>query len=96
MYNRYIPGANGVYECHSVPEPEHKQIQDATLKRSPSENRTDERPESNLVQCPKKQNQSMDLGDMLILCIILLLLIDCDQEDISSILVTAAAFLFLQ
>ena len=96
MYNRYIPGANGVYECHSIPEPERQRIQEVDHKSTAPENRDIEKQESNITQCPRKQSQSMDLGDILILCIILLLLIDCEQEDITSILITAAAFLFLQ
>lgn len=96
MYNRYIPGANGVYERHSVQEaiPEA-----AVSKERPSEicKETCGKPEKTHTPIPRTAGpQSLDLGDLLLLCIVLLLLIDCDQDETLSILITAAAFLFLQ
>ena len=89
MYNRYIPGTNGIYERQSIPEP---------VRSAPT-------PEPQLCQTgelPKEPERikpcstGPDLGDLLLLCIILLLMVDSEQEDLTSILITAAAFLFLQ
>ena len=93
MYNRYIPGTNGVYERQIMNEPEKKvmpqcentvpTLADSALDKSTSNRAAPSTP-------------VLDLGDMLLLCIMLLLLLDSDQEDSLSILITAAAFLFLQ
>lgn len=96
MYNRYVPGTNGVYECHSVPEPILHRIPDVKHDPSHPKNRPVEVQESNLASQTNRMTHGMDLEDLLILCIIFLILVDAEQEDISSILITAAAFLFLQ
>lgn len=93
MYNRYIPGNNGVYQrqvvedshpeppCPAPPEP----CESPSEPRSPS---------------PGCQSQNflagLDLGDVLLLCVILLLLLDADQDDMLSLLITAAAFILFQ
>lgn len=96
MYNRYIPGSNGVYERRSVYEPKENPEQCAIC--SPQE-RTAEEPTCNRHTHPRKSpfgGLSLDTGDLLLLCIVLLLMIDSDGEDFLPILITAAAFLFMQ
>ena len=96
MYNRYVPGSNGVYQRHTVqekpspcdtPVPVQQSVQDCT-------------PES-----PQRQQQpivrqsglfGLDWGDLLLFCIVLLLLLDSEEEDTLPILIMAAAFILLQ
>lgn len=93
MYNRYIPGTNGIYERKTVQEPTistqgpHKEItaEIDTCRKITEENRC----------CNKKLLPSgIDIGDILVLCIILLLLLDSDEDDIVPLLITAVVFLF--
>lgn len=93
MYNRYIPGTNGIYERRSVQEPSkptEKQIAAQETNANIFQQNTD-----NGKCCMKKQLSSgIDLGDILVLCIILLLLLDSDEDDIFPLLITAIVFLF--
>ena len=59
--------------------------------------------ESNKREIAQQQNRrdqksllDLDLGDLLLLCIVILLVIDCDEEDYFPILIMAAAFLMQQ
>ena len=98
MYNRYIQGQNGTYERHPVPDIAE------ICKTSMSE--TIEAPcetEQNKREIAQQQNRrdqksllDLDLGDLLLLCIVILLVIDCDEEDYFPILIMAAAFLMQQ
>lgn len=96
MYNRYIPGSNGVYERRTVHEHQPKQ-EPCSLPASA------EPPEEqpccpSSVQTKRKGfgGLSLDTGDLLLLCIVLLLMIDSDGDDLLPLLITAAAFLFMQ
>lgn len=94
MYNRYIPGANGTYQRHTVAE-----------RPRPSPDAVEKPPEADA--CPPTERREndcgprrwlpagLDTGDLLLLCIVILLMIDSDEEDILPVLITAAAFLFL-
>ena len=84
MYNHYIPGSNGVYRRHSIPITEHN---------------------DKVSQCEhdcKKTHQPLrpsctsypDIGDLLLLCITILLLIDADEGDTLTIIIAIAAFVF--
>lgn len=98
MYNRYIPGADGSYQCQIVPEP----VREAPHAPEPA------CPPAQEAPCPepaapcrtgRKQQQTlfgMDLGDLLLLAVIGLLLLDAEEEETLPLLLTAAAFLFLQ
>ncbi len=88
MYSRFIPGPNGVYQ--------RKQIPSAKVISPPSP----------AVSQPKQEQPSLkqrvrellpkglELGDVLVVLIALLLLID-GEEDMQTVLITAAAFLFM-
>lgn len=84
MYNRYIPGTNGHYQCNPVEQP--------CLK--PPEQKPEPAPPPPKQTLPS--GSGPDLGDLLLLCVVLLLLLDSEDEDLSTLLITAAAFLFLQ
>lgn len=97
MYNRYVPGYNGTYQRHTIPDP-------ATCRE-----KTEEMARSETVVCeqPTKSAQQQntirrsgfgdfDLGDLLLLCIVILLLIDSEEEDTLPLLIMAAVFLFWQ
>ena len=93
MYNRYIPGTNGVYERQIIQEQDRKPASDPCQKEVSAEtNPIRERATalSSPVSVP-----ALDLGDLLLLCILLLLLLESDQDEFLSILITAAAFLLL-
>lgn len=91
MYNRYIPGTNGVYKKHSihipdpVPETEHTEV---AKPCEPERHKT----------CSQQtwEPRGWELGDVLLLCIAALLLIDSEDGDILPIVIAAAAYLFLQ
>ena len=86
IYNRYIPGTNGVYQCQQISVP------------TPKETKSEHAPHCNEDK-KKPVNESLksgiDLGDVLLLCIVILLLLESDGDDILSIIITIAAFLFI-
>ena len=92
MYNRYIPGSNGIYHKHSIniPDPEP----DASCKEitEPCE----QPKEHGCKQVCRSQSRGWDLGDILLLCIVVLLLIDSEEGEMMPILIAVAAYLFLQ
>jgi len=89
MYNHYIPGTNGVYhrkviseeepKCAELPQQQNTPIPCEPLQTTPQRNYGSNQP---------------DIGDLLLICIVLLLALDSEKEDILPVLVTAAAFLF--
>ena len=96
MYNRYVPGSNGVYE--------RKIVEDPPLRPQPPAAPPPEQQESAPTVCsspvhtaPRQSPMAnLDLGDLLLLCIVLLLLLDAQDEDMLTVIVTVVAFLFLQ
>lgn len=93
MYNRYIPGNNGIYQrqvmddpCCDAPAPASSE---PCEQSAPSCDRTSARH-------PLTVADSLDLGDLLLLCVLLLLLLDADQNDMLSLFITAAAFILIQ
>ena len=92
MYNRYIPGTNGIYHCEQM---EEKQ-QDLPCPPSPQCHTCTHTAEP--AACARQTDCSggFDLGDILLLCIVLLLLLDAEQDDLLPLLITAAAFLIPQ
>ena len=95
MYNRYIPSANGVYERQCISD--MNESCGAINTSIPIVQLEQPTPAAKSEGTPQKAVSSgFDLGDLLLLCIIVLLMLDSDQDDLSTILITAAAFLFLQ
>ena len=94
MYIRYIPGADGSYQCHPVVEP----FQEPSPPAEPEPCPAQEAP----PPCPareQKQQQTLfglDQGDLLLLAVIWLLLLDAEENEVLPLLLTAAAFLLLQ
>lgn len=90
MYNRYIPGSNGVYKRIPTAEPQ-TEVKTCTAESGAC---------SSTVRTPptdcRPSRKGTDIGDMLILCIVILLLLDSDGEDMLTILIAAVAFIFLQ
>lgn len=86
MYNHYIPASNGQFQRKTI-----DQVSEPTPRSAP----TSEPCSPSTQPQPAEQNAGLELGDLLLLCILLLLLLD-SQEDVSTLLITAAAFLFLQ
>lgn len=102
LYNRYIPGENGTYQCKRVEEiPVPEQPEPAQAPPAPPY-----LPPPPPPPPPRGALQGLlgrflppgvDVGDLLILLILLLLLADSDDGDDSlSLLLTAAAFLFMK
>lgn len=96
MYNRYIPGSNGVYQRHTVPDSPVCMTQTTETEPTPLPCITEaERPQQQ--PCSHQTGLlGLDWGDLLLLCIVLLLLLDSDEDDMLPILIMAAAFLLLQ
>ena len=80
MYNRYIPSADGTYRRETVAQ-SAAPCPDAKA------------PARGGLSLPRLQ---LDAGDLLVLAILLLLLIDGDGDDPLSSLIAIAAFLLLQ
>ena len=87
MYNRYVPGYDGSYRRQTVQEPE-KYVKPELPEELPCE----EKPKPK-KQCPCRNT---DIGDLLLMCIVALLLIDSEEEDSVPFLIMAAAFLLSQ
>ena len=91
MYNHYVPGSSGIYQRKTIEEPKKDQPCPKPPELPPPEPRMqEERPA--LPGGPFH----MDLGDLLLLCVVLLLWIESDEEDWTALLITAAAFLLSQ
>lgn len=96
MYNRYVPGSNGIYERRIV---EDSPLRPQAPAAPPPEPQEPAPPVcSNPVHTAPRQSPmaNLDLGDLLLLCIVLLLLLDAQDEDMLTVIVTVVAFLFLQ
>ena len=89
MYNRYIPGSNGVYK--RIPTAETAETKTCTAESGACSATVRTPP----TEC-RHSHKGSDMGDLLVLCIVILLLLDSDGEDMLTILVAAAAFMFLQ
>ena len=94
MYNRYVPGNDGIYRRQTVATAEPT----TCMKQEPLTETCEDRTEIAQQHRRPCQNRSdsFDLGDLLLLCIIGLLLVDSEEEDNLPLLITAAAILFLQ
>ena len=94
MYNRYVPGHDGNYRRQTVAD-----APVSCPKPDPVLSVPCEKPEEITQQqkpTVRSTSNGFDLGDLLLLCIVVLLLMDCDEEDSFPLLITAAAFLLLQ
>lgn len=91
MYNHYIPGSDGIYRCQQIPGPDRKSEEKAHAADSSTCFSADPQPPFNK---PGSRNRQ-DLGDLLLACIVILLLLDGDEEDMTGILIAVAAYLFL-
>ena len=84
MYNRYIPTADGTYRRQTVAQAETASAD--TIPEGPS------RPSTAGGQLRPAQP---DLGDLLVILILLLVLSESDGNDAMGVLIAMAAFLFL-
>ena len=91
MYNRYVPGSNGIYKRETVHEP----LPQPPEKPAPTHTEPQETAPQQDHNC-QIRSEGFDLGDLLLLCIIILLLIDSDEEDSFPFLIMAAAMLLQQ
>lgn len=92
MYTRFTPGPDGSYQRRQVenPTPAH-----STPTPSPAPPAAKLPAGSDLkVRLSKLLPQELELGDVLVLLISLLLLVDA-EEDFQNILITAAAYFLL-
>jgi len=94
MYNRYIPGTGGVYERRIVEEPKRTAPCPVPKEEPLPEPIRPEPPQPSC--CRSAPVQGLDPGDLLVLAVILLMMLDSDgEEDLTPVLITAAAFLLL-
>ena len=94
MYNRYIPGTNGIYQRHTVadhPKPIPTQTPNLEISCPAEPERTQQHPNHR-----QTGPLGLDWGDLLLVCIVLLLLVDSEEDDMLPILIMAAAFVLLQ
>lgn len=90
MYNHYIPGTNGTYQKKIIPE--FSCPPSATANHFETEICNDTVSPQPCSRPPIKQAPP-DLGDLLVICIIVLLAIDSDGDDLIPVLIAAAVFL---
>ena len=89
IYNRYIPGSNGVYTRQRIDIPEKKETVHIHAP-VPADHSTEKK-------CTRHTPApAIDLGDVLLLCIAILLILESDSDDTLSVLVAIAAFVFMQ
>jgi len=91
MYNRYVPGHNGIYERITVDEPKSADPTPPYCGETSNNLKTETAQHQKVSR--RKSRIDFDLGDMLLLCVVVLLAIDADEEDVFPLLVLAAAFL---
>ena len=93
MYNHYVPGHDGIYHRQTIADKprsiENEEPAPSACFDEPPKERT-----QGIACCT--QQSGMDLGDILLFCIIALLVIDCDEEDSLPLLIMAAALLLLK
>lgn len=91
MYNRYVPGHNGNYERFTVVD------RCPIPQKEPHDQNPTCHPQTETAQqqaCSHRKSLfDFDLGDLLLLCIVILLAIDSDEDDLFPILIMAAVFL---
>lgn len=92
MYNRYIPGSNGVYERKSVPQQVRTQPPVCDIEPVRPCEEKDTCPQ--VCNKPGSVSKGIDVGDLLLILIVLLLLMDSEEDDVLPLLITAAVFLF--
>jgi len=85
MYNRYVPGANGCFERRPMAPPPCPAPPVSPPAQRPKP--PDPRPPR-----PGLQPAQLDTGDLLVLMILLLILLD-GEEDILSVLLALGVFL---
>lgn len=88
MYSRFTPGPNGVYQRQQIPTAKAVSPPPQAIMQPKQEQLSLKQRIRELL--PK----GLELGDVLVVLIALLLLLD-NEEDMQTILITAAAFLFL-
>lgn len=94
MYNRYIPGSNGIYERKTVITPQEAKSECQEVQPVSTTASCVEAPAHQTNCCRKFLPQGLDVGDILLLCIILLLMVDSEEEDALPLLIAAAVLLF--
>ena len=86
MYSRYIPGPDGVYR--------RQRMEPAAQPLPPPQAQAVVSSHDIKQQLRERLPGNLELGDLLVLLIALLLLID-EDADLQTVLLTAAAFFFL-
>lgn len=108
MYNRYIPNPDGTFRREVVPdapldgitpEPVAEESsapnEPAVFEQAAVPQRTAEQPGPGAPAFRKMLPTAIDTGDLLVLLILLLLLVDGDEDNYLSVLLTIAAFILL-
>lgn len=93
MYNRYIPNSSGIYQRRTVEEPKPEPRQETDVCPQ-AQQECCEIPKETKRRPPQSAQSGFDLGDLLLLCILLLLVLDAEQEDLTPLLLAAAVLLF--
>ena len=101
VYNRYIPQPGGGFQRVCVEAPPVQAQPEQAVQEVPCapaqpcmEQSSGSRPCS-AEQTHRLSLRRLDAGDWLVLAILLLLIVDGDEDDTLSVLLTAAAFILL-
>ena len=96
IYNHYIPGSNGVYKKEVISQSQQKEDNDHHDHSFVEACQTAVKPNTCISHQKQPAASGLDLGDLLLLCIVLLLLLDADRDDVFGPMIAAAAFILLR
>lgn len=96
MYNRYVPQSDGSYRRDHMPEPQSPAKPPSPPPPPPTPSDPSVQPQSHppLHSLTKLLPKGLDMGDLLVIVLLLLMAGDC-EEDKNSMLLTLALYLFL-
>ena len=93
MYNRYIPGSDGRYRCEHVTQTPSQAAQPSQQPQPPEEQKRADVAPPGAHPDGRSPAGRIDTGDLLVLAILALLLLDGEGDEL-IVLIAAIAFLF--
>lgn len=96
MYNRYVPQSDGSYRRNHIPEPQAPVTPSPPPPPPIPPSPPSVQPQSHppLHALAKLLPKGLDMGDLLVIVLLLLMAGDC-EEDKNTMLLTLALYLFL-
>lgn len=89
MYNRYIPSTQGIYEKQVIGEAAESCASAETTTQIKHQSQLAEGAEQKSAGTFPLHDRNKDLGDFLLLCIVLLLCLDAEEDSLPMIIMAA-------